>query len=162
GSWEEWYSPEERRLLVQSRYGFWLREDVERFGRSWLLAHGCVRLSLDRACLLLLRDPWSTRTAPVRIPLETEARASLVAEALAQGREGAFTRFAAHPESLLRDRLASAANLHPDTLMVRWRARVLEARPELHAGLLLSPVSLAFWILILLALATRSTRWRLG
>jgi hypothetical protein len=162
GGWEEWYSPEERRLLVESRYGYWLRDGTGRLRRAGLLAHACVNLKLDRACVVLLEDPWSQGRAPVRIPLEPDTRASLVSEALSQGGEGAFTRFVSQPEAPLRDRLSMAAGLEADTLMVRWRARVLEARPELHAGLLRSPISLALWILILVALATRSTRWRLG
>ena len=58
--------------------------------------------------------------------------------------------------------LIIGAAVPPDTLMARWRARTLQARPNLHAGLLLSPLSLLIWILLIAALATRSTRWRLG
>jgi hypothetical protein len=162
GGWEEWYAPEERRLLVEARYGYWLRDGSGRLRRAGLLAHACVNLKLDRACLVLLEDPWSQGRTPVRIPLEPETRASLLSEALSQGGEGAFTRFVSRPDASLRDRLAMTAGLDADTLMVRWRARVLDARPELHAGLLRSPISLTLWILVLVALAARSTRWRLG
>jgi hypothetical protein len=162
GGWEEWYSPEERRLLVESRYRYRLALDSPRFNRPDLLAHGCVTLRSDRACLLLLERPWHVPGSLARIPLGPSTRASLVAEAMEQGGEGAFARFLAQPGAPFPDRLGSASGLHPDSLMARWRDRVLEARPELHAGLLLSPVSLAIWILILLAVASRSTRWRLG
>ena len=78
------------------------------------------------------------------------------------GGDGAFARLNSDPDASIRDRLLLAAGVPADELMARWREQVLEARPDSQAGLLLSPVSLVFWILLLLALSMRSTRWRLG
>lgn len=158
GGWDEWYSPEERRLKVKSRWGHWLEDERlwSRMSHSFFLTHGCVALESDRACSLMLQR------VPAAIPLEATARSSLVAEALTQGGEGAFTRFLSASGRPIRDRLAEAAGMPADTLVALWRARVLEARPESHAGLILSPLPLALWLVLLLGLATKSSRWRLG
>lgn len=159
GGWEEWYTPEERRLLVERRFesrtrlaGF----DVPGLTREALLVHGCLELRVDRACLEIL-EAW-----PGKIPLSVSARASLVAEALRQGGEGAFSRLIGSPDTALVARLTWAASLPADTLAVRWRDTVLSSRPRVHAGLLLSPLPLILWVLLLLFFASRSTPWRLG
>jgi hypothetical protein len=162
GGWKKWYSQEERWMMVRSRYGYRLDLPRSRPDKIDLLTHGCVNLRSDRACLLLLERPWDVYQGPPRIPLGPQTRASLLTLAIVEGGEGSFTRFLAEPDAPLRDRMASAAGLPPDTLMARWRMHVLDARPAVHAGLLLSPFSLALWILALLALASRSTRWRFG
>ena len=154
--WLDWYSPEERRLLVESGYNYRVRGNSPWLSRDNLLLHGCVALESDRACIELLEE-WAGR-----IPLQTQSRASMVAEALTQGGEGAFTRLLAHPEAPLKDRLAYAAGLPPDTLAARWRSRVIGAEPSVQADLVRSPVSMVFWILLLLFFAVRSTPWRLG
>jgi hypothetical protein len=154
--WLTWYAPEERRLLVESAFRSSWRPRYSYLTRDHLLRHGCVELQSDRACIELLSE-WTGR-----IPLETSARASMVAEALTQGGEGAFTRLLANPEAPLKDRLANAAELPADTLAARWRARVMEAEPSVQADLIRTPFSMVFWILLLFFLAVRSTPWRLG
>lgn len=156
GGWEGWYTPEERRVLVKSRFESRLPRLSLGFERVDLLVHGCVELESDRACLEVLGN-W-----PGKVPLGVTARASMVAEALTQGGEGAFSRLIQSPDTALVARLTWAAGLPADTLAARWRARVLSSRPNVNAGLLLSPLSLIFWILLLLYFATRSTPWRLG
>jgi hypothetical protein len=154
--WLSWYSPEERRLLVQDRWGHRpflggiLLEGPE------LILHGCLELSSDPACIKILSE-W-----PGRIPLETPSRASIVAEALSQGGGGAFSRLVADPGAPIQERLAHAAGVPADTLVARWRERVLSSGPATQSDLLQSPVSLAFWLLLLFLLATRSTTRRLG
>lgn len=158
GGWDDWYSSEEKRLRVKSTWGHWLADERawRRMSSSALLVHGCVELESDRACDLVLGRVHAA------IPLGATARASLLAEALTQGREGAFTRFLSASGRPLRDRIAAAAGMPADTLMAHWRVHVLGARPESQAGLILSPIPWAFWILLFLGLAMRSSRWRLG
>ena len=161
----DWYSPAERRSQVESTYGTWDLIDSPRPSVRELLVRGCVLLRIDRACQLVFEGhPHMDRhvAGDYRIPFSGAARGSLAAEALRLGGEGSFSRLIANPEEPLKNRILAAAGVPPDTLMAQWRARTLEARPNLHAGLLLSPLSLLLWILLIAALATRSTRWRLG
>jgi hypothetical protein len=154
--WLTWYSPEERRLLVEDRWshrpflGGVLLEGPD------LILHGCLELASDAACIQILSE-W-----PGRIPLETPSRASIVAEALTQGGEGAFPRLIADPGASIKERLAHAAGLPADTLVARWRVKVLESGPATQGDLFRSPFSLAFWLALLFFLATRSTSRRLG
>lgn len=156
GGWSEWYTPEERRLLVGSRWGSALLWEARILTSAELMIHGCLVLESDRACIHVLGE-WAER-----IPLGTLSRASMVAEALTQGGEGAFSRLIEDPGLSIKDRLALAAGMPADTLAARWRERTMSARPRIHAGLLLSPIPLLFWLLLLLFFATRSTPWRLG
>jgi hypothetical protein len=160
--WLTWYSKEERRLLVETafanrlRYSYRYGYGDQRLDRDDLFLHGCVELNVDRACIEILSE-WAGR-----IPLGTASRASMVAEALTQGGEGAFTRLLSDPGASLKDRLAHAAGLHPDTLAARWRERVMGAEPSVQADLVRAPLSMVFWLALLLFFAIRSTPWRLG
>ncbi|MFC1791618.1 hypothetical protein ACFL0I_04035 [Gemmatimonadota bacterium] len=176
----DWYSPLERRELVESRFGHYLRRgDYSYYGRYvetnseyWrvgnvrsLLVHGCVVLGSDKACRLVLEGYPEDLRSDRRlypIPLRVEARSALMAEALAMGGEGAFTRLVADPEASIRDRILLAAGVPADELMARWRSKALAARPDVQAGLLRIPLSPVLWILLFLAFSMRSTRWRLG
>ena len=165
GGDRDWYSPAERRRLVESRYEFWLWPEDNRLETRVLLVRGCLLLESDRACDLVLegypRNDWEERL-DYRIPFSGAARGTLVAEALRIGGEGAFTRLVSQPEEPIKDRLVHAAGVPAETLMAEWRDRVLNARPNTQAGLLLSPAALVFWLILIIALATRSTRWRFG
>jgi len=156
GGWKAWYTPEERRLLVSARFARSPVGDRVPLRRIDLLIHGCLHLESDGACLKILED------LPGATPLSVSARASMVAEALSLGGEGAFARMINSPDTSVLGRLTYAAQLPADTLAARWRERVLLARPNLHAELPLAPISTVFWVLLLLLFATRSTRWRLG
>jgi hypothetical protein len=156
--WLGWYSPEERRLLVEGSFPnsrFRERYQLPLRKRD-LLRHGCVELEADAACIELLSE-WAGR-----IPLQTQARASLVAEALIQGGEGAFSRLLADPEAPIKDRLIYTSGLSEETLIARWREKALDAEPSVQADLIRAPFSLLFWLLLLLFFAARSTAWRLG
>ena len=164
GNEPEWDSPTGRRRLIESRYERLLWREHDRLGTLELLVRGCLLLESDRACGLVLegyhlRDRQLRKDYP--IPLR-RGRGTLVAEALRMGGEGSFTRLISRPEDPLRDRLAHAAGVSPETLVARWRDRVLEARPNAQAGLLRSPLALLFWLALIILFATRSSRWRLG
>jgi hypothetical protein len=94
--------------------------------------------------------------------LAGNARASIVGEALRLGGIGSFSRLRASSDAPLRDRLAYAAGMPPEELVARWRDQVLAGRPNSQAGLLRSPFPLALWLLLFVAFALRSSRWRLG
>jgi hypothetical protein len=96
------------------------------------------------------------------IPLSPEARASFLGQALRTGGAGAFLRLRAADGEPLLDRLVAAAGVPQDSLLAAWRSAVLAARPSARAGLIRSPLSVLFWLVLLGALAVRSTRWRLG
>jgi hypothetical protein len=177
----DWDSPAERRRLVESRYEEYLAQgrpilvysrfggpphrEGERLTQLGILLRGCLVLDLDRACDLVLEGyhrPGLRTGKDYGLPLSGAARGTLVGEALALGGPGSFTRLLSRPQDPLRDRLAYAAGVPAETLIARWREQVLESKPNAQAGLLLSPLSLLFWLVLLVALATRSTRWRLG
>ena len=173
----DWDSPGERRRLVESRYEGYLRQvrpilmysrvhrEAERLTTLGILLRGCLVLERDRACDLVLEGYHRPRLRPggdYRLPLSAMARGTLVGEALALGGQGSFTRLISRPQDPLRDRLAYAAGVPAEALVSRWRDRVLESKPNAQAGLLRSPLSLLLWVALLVAFATRSSRWRLG
>jgi hypothetical protein len=149
GGWEKWYTAEERRDYIQGR----TRPSGDRTTAIW---DGCVRARMDDACEVFLRDK-----EPL-IPLSPEARASFLGQALRTGGAGAFLRLRAADGEPLLDRLVAAAGVPQDSLLAAWRSAVLAARPSARAGLIRSPLSVLFWLVLLGALAVRSTRWRLG
>jgi hypothetical protein len=149
GGWERWYTAEERRHYI--------RGSTHPYGdRETAIWEGCVQAGMDDACDVFLAD-----REPV-IPLSPEARASLLGLALWTGGSGAFQRLRAANGEPLLDRLVAAAEVPRDSLLAAWRSAVLAARPSAWAGLVRSPLSLFFWLVLLGALALRSTRWRLG
>ncbi len=150
GAWERWYAPDERRLFLEKSGP---RGGADGHRALWA---GCVEQGRDDACGLLLEG-----MAPV-IPLSGEARASFLLHVLRRGGEGALARLEAAPDGTLRERLLRASGEHPDTLMASWRREVLRAKPDAWAGLGWSPVLALVWVLVFAALATRSTRCRLG
>ena len=61
-----------------------------------------------------------------------------------------------------RAQLSAAAQMEPDALMRAWLAEVRAARPEPPVPDRNERSSTALWIVLLAALAARSTRWRLA
>jgi len=160
-----WASPDQRRRLVRSRYERFLWMSPDRMGTRENLLWGCLVLEEDRGCDLILegyhlREGYAGRGYP--LTLSGNARASIVGEALRMGGIGSFTRLTANPDEPLRNRLAHAAGIPPEELVALWREKVLAGRPNAQAGLLRTPFPLVFWILLMIAFALRSSRWRLG
>jgi hypothetical protein len=60
------------------------------------------------------------------------------------------------------DALRHISGLSTEELSTRWRDLILAARPNVHAGFGLTQLATALWVLLLAALAMRSTRWRSG
>jgi len=153
-SFLEWYaSPEERRaLLVRSFADYFNRPAT---AATWRECTG----GNDTGCVQLLRMLPHGSIPP---PLGTDAHRLLAHVALRIGGRDAYGRLLADSSSALRERLAAAAVVPLDTLVLRWRADVLAARPAVVTlprwGV---PVALG-WILLLGGCALRSSRWRVA
>lgn len=154
-SYLRWYaSPAERRALL-------LRSFADYFNRrpataaTWRECTG----GNDTECVQLLRTLPRGSIPP---PLGTDAHRLLVHVALRIGGRDAYGRLLADSSVALGERLAAAAGVRLDTLVLRWRADVLAARP---AAVTLPrwgvPVALG-WILLLGGCALRSSRWRVA
>ena len=152
GALSRWYTPEERRQLVRQRGASFGGE------REVALWNGCADQGLQEACDFFL----GRRPVMELIPLGQNSRTSLLGYALRVGGDGAFERFRARAPESLKGALLDAAGVPADSLMAGWRRQVLAARPNAWAGLVRTPLSVLAWILLMAALATRSTRWRLG
>jgi hypothetical protein len=151
GGPESWYTAEERRQLVASAMEY--HADVQRD----LGAQRCVNTADEQACLETLRS----YPALTDEPLSPMARQTLVRVAFGVGGNGAFGRFVRSDSRTLPDRLAHTAGVPLDSLVVRWRSAIVEARPT---GTVLSRLGgwTAFmWVVVLSVVAMRSTRWRI-
>jgi hypothetical protein len=147
--WGNWFTPPERRIYVERRVRL-----ADAAGSA--LWDGCVRAGMDEACRVILQG------RPLDAPLTPRARASLLGQALEIGGAGAFRRLRETGEGDLARHLEAAAGVPLDTLLASWRSKVLATRTSAWAGLDRSPFTLFLWILLFGALASRSTRWRLG
>ena len=153
-SYLQWYaSPAERRAVL-------LRSFADYFNRpataaSW---RECTRGN-DTECVQLLRTLPRGSIPP---PLGTDAHRLLAHVALQIGGRDAYERLLADSSVTLGERLAAAAGVRLDTLVLRWRADVLAARPAVVTlprwGV---PVALG-WIVLLVGCGLRSSRWRVA
>lgn len=102
-----------------------------------------------------LRPDWAF-TAAVAV------RHHFARVALELGGEGAYARLLRPADVSLEQRLAAAAGLSADSLLEVWRQAILHAKPE--PTLVSHPIVLSglAWVLVLLLLSSRSSRWRLG
>jgi hypothetical protein len=150
--WRHWYSDGERREYVRFLSREWWNRDLDP------LHTGCLEQALPAACDAILDRRFDD---PV-IPLSGAFRASLTFRALQIGGEGAYLRLISNDSESPRDRLAYAAGVPADSLMAVWRDEILSNRPHHAAGMGRSGATALAWVLALLFLATRSTRWRSG
>lgn len=154
-----WYTSEERRLLVETNGRF--------RGREFRAARdACVEQGDQARCDALLQelaDRWGGRYyMDAFSPLGWQSRATLLWTALTMGGEGAWGRLLEDPEMSVGDALRYAAGHSTEEIEAEWRRRLLEHRPQTQAGLARTKWTALFWILLIGALAMRSTRWRLG
>ena len=94
------------------------------------------------------------------VPFGPDVRASLLWYALTRGGAGAWGRLLAHADDEPVAALEAASGLDWNALLREWRAWVLQSRPVRQAGLGAHALTGAAWVLLLIALAARSTRWR--
>jgi hypothetical protein len=91
-----------------------------------------------------------------------EAPAMLMLEAVRVGGDGAWERLLDRRDADPLDALIAAAGVDADVLLSAWRASLVEARPQVHAGLAAQGGRVLLWLIALAAAAMRSTRWRLA
>jgi hypothetical protein len=139
------------------------------FDRWTTQLDGCVRIDSGRDC-----DKAITEFHDRLTPLGDLARASLVSVALEMGGRGSLARliaFRGSPTGLdllkegpadHREMIARTANTDADAVMGEWLRRVRAARPDRAGENRESRLGSFLWIAVLMSLATRSTRWRLG
>jgi hypothetical protein len=148
-----WYmTPTEREALVRDSFN-----DYFARGATAAILRRC-REHEDAACVVLL---GSLPAGTLPRPLFQDPRRLLVREALRAGGRDAYSRLVADPAAPIGVRLASAARLPLDSLVVRWRDRALAARPE--------PLAMPWWTCVVALgwtaffgfCAMRSSRWRL-
>lgn len=152
GLLERWYvTPAEREALVSEGFS----DYFERGGTAPSLQK--CRQHHDDACTALLQSlPPGTLPRPLAHP----ARMVLVREALRAGGREAYRRLVARPGTPIGERLASAAAMDVDSLVVRWRNEALAAHPR--------PLTLPWWANFAAIgwtaffgfCALRSSRWR--
>lgn len=139
-----WFQPGERRRLVGSV--------------DWGPLHrSCKEGGYIPACDSVLR----TAPASVLLPLgDADSRASLLLTLLELGGSEALARVDAARGAPLPDRLAAGAGVPLDSLLRRWHASILAARPLPVTVRYRDAATAMFWFVVLMALALGSTRWR--
>jgi hypothetical protein len=148
-----WYStPAEREALVTESFSGYF----ERGATAPALLR--CRQHMDDACTMLLR---SLPPGTLPRPLANAARTVLVREALQLGGREAYSRLVAEPTAPMSQRLASAAGVGIDSLVVRWRNSVLDARPAPLTLPWWAGVAAFGWTAFFGFCALRSSRWRL-
>ncbi len=149
----KWYGPEERRSLITTQYGGFLR------WKGHAQAVGACEGGNDSTCLDLLR---SLPPGSLIQPLDYQSRITLLETAVRLGGPETFQRLFATPAGPMGMRLAAAARVGADSIIGRWRTDVLAARPV--------PVALPNWgtwvalgwIIVFATCGARSSRWRVN
>lgn len=149
---QRWYpSAAERRELVTRSFAYFFNQ-----GSTAAPYRACAAGS-DADCVGLLRAlPGSALPKP----LGYDARATLTHLALRLGGRDAYRRLLANPSAPIADRLSAAAGTSLDSLVTRWRAEVIAARP---ATVFLPAWAFAValgWTAVFAACGLRSSRWR--
>lgn len=139
-----WFQPGERRRLGGA-------------GSRSPLHSSCKEAGYLPACdSVLMAEPGR-----VLLPLgDADARASLLLTMLDLGGSGSLARLHTARGSSLQDRLAAGAGVPVDSLLRRWHASILAARPLPVTVRYRDAVTALFWFTMLAALALGSTRWR--
>lgn len=145
----QWYNSSDRRILV-SRY-------------HWIdAANRCRESGNDSDCqealrVHALRSRSTFFPAP---PLSTSSRRMLVSVAMESGGTGAYERFLEADSATIEQRLVAASGVPWDALLQNWRGAVFAARPKPTTISTILGWTAFGWIVLLGALATRSSRWR--
>jgi len=139
-----------------------LRRFIERAGmsRGWGSTEEwipCVQESDDTACDRLFR---ARLEGSVLHPVSPMAHQTLAATALQMGGDGAYGRMVQTVAPTVADWIAAAAAAPADSVVARWYSNVMAARPAPTTLTAATGWSALVWIVVLAAIATRSTRWR--
>jgi hypothetical protein len=138
----EWYAPEDRRLLVSLWKPDTLDTPVQHLWKD------CIDHRVVASCDLVAR----MRVIPV--PLAGATRIALLDFAVAEGGRGAYSRMLNARGSTLAV-LAQTAGMPGDTLLARWRAKVLAAAPREARPGVLEVLLAVLWTIVFAALSAR-------
>jgi hypothetical protein len=92
----------------------------------------------------------------------SEVNVHLLWHAVEVGGDDAWARAVERSDASLAEVLRYASGQDGEQLVAGWRAALENERPSAYAGMSGVAGATLFWVLILAALAMRSTRWRLG
>lgn len=149
---ERWYgTPAEREAVIKMFADYFAR------GGTAATLQRCQRHS-DDACTALLR---SLPRGTLPRPLSADARLLLVREALRAGGREAYRRLVVDSGAPIGQRLAGAAGIPLDSLVMRWRDRALAARPTPLIVQWWAGLAALGWAAVFGFCAMRSSRWRL-
>lgn len=143
-----WYTPVERQALIGSTGPL-----PSGFREAW---DSCVDHDDFQACDRLLRDNFGNL-----VPAGGFARTSLLALAIELGGSGAWERVIEDRTMTPEQVLEYTAGMPIRGLAEHWQARLVEARPVMYGSIVPNGVLAILWSLLFVALAMRSTRWRL-
>ncbi len=153
-SYLQWYaSPAERRAVLQRSFADYFNRPATAV--TW---RQCTRGN-DGDCVQLLGTLPHGSIAP---PLDSDAHRLLAHVALRIGGRAAYGRLLADSNLALSERLSAAAGVGLDTVLVRWRADILAARPAAVTVPRWGVPAALGWILLLAACGLRSSRWRVA
>jgi hypothetical protein len=145
-------TPAERLSRVQVVEGYFRR------ARALEVLVEC-RAGSDVACTELLK---TVPAAMLPHPLAPQTRSVLVRLALRTGGRNAYGRLMEHPTAPMGERLAHAAGVPLDTLLAKWRGKVVAGRPMPVSISLLGVLTGMGWFVLLGYFGLRSSRWRMG
>lgn len=120
----------------------------------------CVGGDVEACAVLLRLRERELPSVPER-PILT-ARRSLMQVALEMGGDGAYGRMLSAQGGTVADQLAAAAGGPSDTVLRRWHTAVTAARPESTILTKKGAWMAFFWVVLFVAVASRSSRWRLA
>jgi hypothetical protein len=143
--WAAWYTREQLQALARDR----------RLGVGGGEYDRCV--AAGDACVAAFASAGGPPP-----PLGQHARASFLQHILPQGGAGSLERLVADSAADARTALTRASGGPLDSAIAAWQQAVSRARPEAYADLGRSLLVTIVWCGLLLTLALRSTRWRIG
>jgi len=157
--WEAWYHPHQLRMRIQR---LWNPDRMDEPDPELVENYtACMHGNDDGACVEIVQGYSSVATNAIR-PLDASARESLMALALRMGGEDAYARLIEdRAEENIREHLAYVAGTSESELIRSWRDQIMAARPEVTEGAAGTAAATLGWIVLLGAIATRSTRWRI-
>ena len=117
----------------------------------------CIRDGDDQACIASMNRAPGGAPEP---PLGAQARQLLVALAIIDGGAEAYDRLIDHAGQPIEARIGTAAGVPIDTLVSRWRARILAIHPKTVAADARAAWAAVVWGVLLMVVALRSSRWR--
>lgn len=141
-----WYTPEQLRNLVIFRRGPAPDGSTKK--------QRCLHAGDADACLAYLQ-----RVGGIPKPLSAGARATFLMLVLQTGGQGSMERL--RHGATIEERLENAAGTSLHAVADAWQRRVRAERPPVYAGADRVHLVTMLWILLVLGIAMRSTRWRL-